>query len=179
MRKVYPMSLDKLLALVSSNTAPGLCIDSRLVKPGDIFVAVKGTIYDGHDFIEQAVTKGAKYIVCCRPEAYRSQSETGCEIIVVEDPSASAAVLAQARLGNPASKLTNLAVTGTNGKTTVAYLVRSCIQNAGRKCGLISTIVYDCVSGSSEATLTTPGCLSIAEQQSQMLEDENRPCSIH
>jgi UDP-N-acetylmuramoyl-L-alanyl-D-glutamate--2,6-diaminopimelate ligase len=66
--------------------------------------------------------------------------------------------------------LTNLAVTGTNGKTTVAFLVRSCIQNTGQKCGLIGTILYDTGAESFEAPLTTPDCLTIAEKQSQMLK---------
>ncbi|GAH49547.1 unnamed protein product, partial [marine sediment metagenome] len=80
-----------------------------------------------------------------------------------------AALLAQASRGNPASQLTNLAVTGTNGKTTVAFLIRSCMQKTGDKCGLIGTIIYDTGSSSSEAVLTTPDCLYIAEVQQQML----------
>ncbi|MHC4621715.1 MAG: UDP-N-acetylmuramoyl-L-alanyl-D-glutamate--2,6-diaminopimelate ligase, partial [Planctomycetota bacterium] len=77
---------------------------------------------------------------------------------------------AQVSRGNPASQLTNLAVTGTNGKTTVAFLVRSCIQKAGRKCGLIGTVMYDTGSASREAALTTPDCFSIARMQSEMLK---------
>jgi UDP-N-acetylmuramyl pentapeptide synthase len=58
------MTFEELLNLVSGSNPPRICVDSRLVKQGDIFVAVKGTIYDGHDFISQAITTGAKYIVC-------------------------------------------------------------------------------------------------------------------
>ncbi|MDD5064068.1 MAG: UDP-N-acetylmuramoyl-L-alanyl-D-glutamate--2,6-diaminopimelate ligase [Phycisphaerae bacterium] len=159
------MVFDELLKLVSSNKAPVIRIDSRLVKAGDIFVAVVGAVCDGHDFISQAVTNGAKYIVCQRPCLHK-----GLETILVDDSAKAAAVLAQARSGNPASKLTNLAVTGTNGKTTVAFLVRSCIQIAGQKCGLVGTIIYDTGSETFEAPLTTPDCLTIAERQSQMLK---------
>ena len=109
------MVFNELLNLVSSKKTPDIRLDSRLVRTGDIFVAVKGTVYDGHDFIDQALANGAKYIVCERPY-HRKDSQ----IIIVDDSAQAAAILAQARSGNPASKLINLAVTGTNGKTTVA-----------------------------------------------------------
>ena len=163
------MTFDELLNLVSSDKAPCLCTDSRLVKAGDIFVAVKGTIYDGHDFIEQALARGAKYIVCQRPQGSHKSPAVGHKTIIVENSAGAAALLAQASRHNPASQLTNLAVTGTNGKTTVAYLVRSCIQKAGEKCGLIGTIIYDTGLASSEAALTTPDSLRIAAVQQQML----------
>jgi UDP-N-acetylmuramoyl-L-alanyl-D-glutamate--2,6-diaminopimelate ligase len=159
------MVFDELIKLVSSNKSPDIRIDSRLVKDGDIFVAVVGAVCDGHDFIDHAVANGAKYIVCQRLCRHK-----GLEIISVDDSAKAAAVLAQASMGNPASKLTNLAVTGTNGKTTVAFLVRSCIQSAGKKCGLIGTILYDTGAETFEAPLTTPDCLTIAERQSQMLK---------
>lgn len=164
------MILDELIKLVSSDKAPDICVDSRSVKAGNIFVAIKGTVYDGHDFIDQAVANGAKYIVCQKNKSSIEYQVPSIEIIFVDDSAKAAAALAQASRGNPASQLTNLAVTGTNGKTTVAYLVRSCIQNAGQKCGLISTIVYDTGTASFEASLTTPDCLTIAEKQSQMLK---------
>jgi len=159
------MTFDELLTLVSSNNAPALCTNSRLVEAGGIFVALEGAACDGHDFIDEALSKGAKYIV--------SQKSCRCkdaEVIVVEDSAEAAAALAQAGRGNPASRLTNLAVTGTNGKTTVAFFVRSCIQAAGHKCGLIGTVIYDTGLQTSQATLTTPDCLTIAWQQSQMVK---------
>jgi len=166
------MIFDELLKLVSSDKAPDIRVDSRLVKAGDIFVAVEGAVYDGHDFVDQALANGAKYIVCQNKGRWTSDErrETRNEVIIVDDSSKAAAILAQASMGNPSSKLTNLAVTGTNGKTTVAFLVRSCIQIAGQKCGLIGTIVYDTGAASFEASLTTPDCLTIAEKQSQMLK---------
>jgi len=163
------MTFDELLNLVCSDESPGLCTNSRLVKAGDIFVAVKGTVYDGHDFIDQALARGAKYIVCQKEQTSHEARATGHDIIVVENSAEAAALLAQASRHNPAAQLINLAVTGTNGKTTVAYLVRSCIQKAGEKCGLIGTIIYDTGLGYSEAALTTPDCLYIAKMQQQML----------
>ena len=159
------MTFDALINLVSSGKSPRVCVDSRLVQTGDVFVAIGGAVYDGHDFIAQAVDRGAKYIVC---QEYRRQNN--CETILVRDPAEAAALLAQAARGNPASKLINLAVTGTNGKTTTAYLVRSAIQTAGQKCGLIGTIIYDTGSGTCQASLTTPDSLAIAEAQQQMVK---------
>ena len=161
------MTIDELRNLVGSNEGPEICVDSRLVRPGDVFVAVKGTVYDGHDFIGQALANGAKYVVS------RKQFDTkNSEAIVVDDSAEAAALLAQARRGNPTSRLTNLAVTGTNGKTTVAFLVRSIIQRAGQKCGLIGTVMYDTCSGSShDAPLTTPDCLAIAAKQEEMVKN--------
>ncbi len=176
------MTFDELLNLVSSKNGqssqarnnafevpPCLCLDSRLVKDGDVFIAVEGTVCDGHDFIDQAVANGAKYIVAQQP--YHCKD---AEVIIVADSAKAAALLAQASRGNPASQLTNLAVTGTNGKTTVVYLVRSIIQNAGEKCGLVGTIVYDTGAASFEADLTTPDCLTIAKRQSQMLKASSK-----
>ncbi|MFQ6035761.1 MAG: UDP-N-acetylmuramoyl-L-alanyl-D-glutamate--2,6-diaminopimelate ligase [Sedimentisphaerales bacterium] len=164
------MTFEELLNLVSSDNPPGICIDSRLVRNGDIFVAVKGTVCDGHDFIDQALANGAKYIVCQRDDTQYTIHNTQYEIITVEDSAEAAGVLAQASRGYPASQLTNLAVTGTNGKTTVAYLVCSAIRAAGPKCGLIGTIIYDTGSATSQAILTTPDCLAIAETQQQMVK---------
>jgi UDP-N-acetylmuramoyl-L-alanyl-D-glutamate--2,6-diaminopimelate ligase len=166
------MVFNELVKLVSPNKTPHICVDSRLVKTGDIFVAVEGTVCNGHDFIDQAVANGAKYIV---HQQYLAPSFTEgfsnqTLFIPVPDSSFALALLAQASRGNPASKLTNLAVTGTNGKTTIAFLVRSCIQNTGQKCGLIGTIIYDTGTEILEAGLTTPDCLTIAERQAQMLK---------
>ncbi|MBA7706502.1 UDP-N-acetylmuramoyl-tripeptide--D-alanyl-D-alanine ligase [subsurface metagenome] len=118
------MTFDELLALVSSNNALCLCADSRLVKAGDIFVAMKGSVYDGHDFIGQALDRGAKYIVCQHGRRQNTEPRTlvrgedkrqkKYEIVIIDDSPQAAALLAQAGRGNPASKLTNLAVTGTN-----------------------------------------------------------------
>jgi UDP-N-acetylmuramoyl-L-alanyl-D-glutamate--2,6-diaminopimelate ligase len=164
------MKFDDLLKLVRSTNALRVCDDSRHVGPGDIFVAVKGTSADGHDFIQHVINKGAKYIVCQSPYTSHEPQATGHEIITVPDSSLALAVLAQAANGDPAGKLSNLAVTGTKGKTTVTFLVRSCFQTAGQKCGLIGTVIYDTGIDVTPAPLTTPDCLTIAKAQSQMLK---------
>jgi UDP-N-acetylmuramoyl-L-alanyl-D-glutamate--2,6-diaminopimelate ligase len=198
------MLFDELLKLVSpapdgvrvsSPGRPRLCDDSRHVKPGDIFVAVKGPNVDGHDFLPQALANGAKFIVfqknfapqftCLHSSAVggcpraswsgigglrESSIENQVSIITVPDSSLALARLAQASNGDPAAKLTNLAVTGTNGKTTVAFLVRSCVQASGQKCGLIGTVIYDTGLGIVNAELTTPDAITIAQAQFQMLK---------
>ena len=167
------MNFGELLAVAGSRDGPQVRIDSRLVKAGDIFVAIPGSTQDGGDFIGDAVAHGAKYIVCQKDRRREAgdRRQQKCEIILVEDSSEAAAFLAQAEADNPASRLINLAVTGTNGKTTVTYLVRSCIRAGGKKCGLIGTIVYDTGLTCSPAPLTTPDCLSLADAQREMVED--------
>jgi UDP-N-acetylmuramoyl-L-alanyl-D-glutamate--2,6-diaminopimelate ligase len=165
------MNFNELLNLVASTDAPNICVDSRTVADGDIFVAVKGTAFDGHDFVQQAIEKGASYIVHQKNRQSVGQ-DPRCELILVDDSVEAAARLAQTARGNPASQLINLAVTGTNGKTTVAYLVRSCINRAGHKCGLLGTVIYDtCAGKSTDAVLTTPDSITIAEAQHQMLKN--------
>jgi UDP-N-acetylmuramoyl-L-alanyl-D-glutamate--2,6-diaminopimelate ligase len=162
------MNFNELLALVSSANPPAVRIDSRLVEKDDIFVAIEGTYCDGRDFIEQAINKGAGFIVA-RPSSLINRPSS---LVEVEDARQAAAKLAQAAAGYPAKKLINLAVTGTNGKTTVAFLVRSCIAKTGSKCGLIGTVIYDTCSGTTvDAPLTTPDCITIAQAQRQMLEN--------
>lgn len=164
------MTFDTLLNLVSSDRVPRVCVDSRLVQDGGIFVAVAGSVYDGHDFIAQAIAKGAKYVVAEKNGLNIGHRASSIEVVTVKDSAQAAALLAQASRGNPASRLINLAVTGTNGKTTTAYLVRSVIQTAGHKCGLLGTIIYYTGSSTCQASLTTPDSLAIAEAQQQMVK---------
>ncbi len=159
------MTFDDLLAVVSSGAAPEIRTDSRLVRAGDVFVAIPGSAADGHAFIDQACANGARYIVCQAPNPVPSSVAT----LVVENSARAAGLLAQASRGRPASKLTNVAVTGTNGKTTVAFLVHACITRAGHPCGLMGTVVYDTGSGVQPASLTTPDALTIAEMQQSMV----------
>jgi len=94
------MTFDELLALVFSNNAPRLCARSRLFKNGDIFIAIEGSVYDGHDFINEALIRGAKYIVCQQLDArYQTTSDearaTRHEIITVENSAKAAAAFAE------------------------------------------------------------------------------------
>jgi len=161
------MTFADLLSLVASNDGPQVRTDSRLVRAGDIFVAVKGAAVDGHDFIDRARANGARYIVC---QENHGKGEAPDSQIRVADSARAVGLLAQASRGHPGAKLTNLAVTGTNGKTTVGFLVHACIRHAGQGCGLLGTVVYDTGSGITPATLTTPDPLTIAQMQQRMVE---------
>jgi UDP-N-acetylmuramoyl-L-alanyl-D-glutamate--2,6-diaminopimelate ligase len=154
------MTFTQLLALVLSEGIR-VCSDSRQVQPGDVFVAVCGTQVDGHDYIDKALANGAGFVVTQRPAE-------GADSIVVEDTAEALGLLAQASFGNPSSNLTNLAVTGTNGKTTVAYMVRSILEYTGAKCGLIGTIEYNTGTTTIPAPLTTPDAITIAQAAQQM-----------
>ncbi len=176
------MRLDELLSVVSSDPAISVRIDSRKVQPGDVFVAIKGASCDGRQFIDQAIAKSARYIVCEDDRTASESSPVGAGFkpartkpgdavfVPVESPSVAAGLLAQASQGNPSNRLTCLAVTGTNGKTTVTFLVRACVESAGHKCGLMGTVVYDTGSGATTSSLTTPDCLTIADAQKRMVD---------
>jgi len=162
------MTLDELLTLVSAQDGPAVRTDSRQVRDGDVFIAIEGTAFDGHDFIDCALARGAKYIVAQRNHQV-SEGQSYAQVLV-DDSARAVGLLAQAAKGNPGAQLTNLAVTGTNGKTTVAFLVHACIQHAGPRCGLLGTVVYDSGSGIRPSTLTTPDPLTLAEMQAQMVD---------
>jgi UDP-N-acetylmuramoyl-L-alanyl-D-glutamate--2,6-diaminopimelate ligase len=162
------MTLEQLLKLVENKPLvwrPKVCSDSRNIRQGDIFVAVKGTRIDGHNFIGLAAVSGARYIVTQEPTQVAS-----AEVIQTDDTTKALGLLSQAYYNYPNSKLVNLAVTGTNGKTTTTYLVRSIITNAGKKCGLIGTVTVDMGDGrdSIEASMTTPDALELASLADKM-----------
>lgn len=157
------MTFTQLLSLVQSNELR-ICADSRMVQPGDVFVAIKGTQVDGHSYIGNALYRGAGYIV--------TQSKVrDVDCVTVADTSEALGLLAQASLGYPNSVLTNLAVTGTNGKTTVAYMVRSVIEYTGARCGLIGTIEYNTGGTMTPAPLTTPDSITIAQSAREMVDN--------
>ncbi len=157
------MTFTQLLALVQSQRL-AVSADSRQVQAGGVFVAVAGTQVDGHDYIGPARAAGARYFVVQRPVA-------GVDGIVVEDSAGALGVLAQASFGNPNQSLTNLAVTGTNGKTTVAYMVRSILESIGARCGVIGTIEYSTGTHRTAAPLTTPDAVTIARAAREMVDN--------
>jgi len=183
--EMIPLSLEK--KLIPNFMITKITADSRKVISGTLFVACPGDTFDGHDFIDQAVANGAGYVVCHTAHAashYAAEAppegvpggtcgairDTRYETILVDDSAAAAGMLAQAAAGSPAAKLTNLAVTGTNGKTTIGFLVRSVINQTGSKCGLIGTVICDACSGvEQEAVMTTPDCLAVAQMTADMV----------
>jgi UDP-N-acetylmuramoyl-L-alanyl-D-glutamate--2,6-diaminopimelate ligase len=163
------MNLDELMDILGQGSSKGtvkVCADSRKVGRGDVFVAVKGTSVDGHDYVEQAIAQGAGIIVAQRPV------EAGAaKLVVVPDSGPVLGALCQASRGWPARKLTCLAVTGTKGKTTTTYLARAVIQAAGKKSGLIGTVTYDTGGGAVQSSMTTPDAVAMAEMTAEMVRN--------
>ncbi|MEX0275027.1 MAG: Mur ligase domain-containing protein, partial [Flavobacteriaceae bacterium] len=111
--------------------------DSRKVGHDDVFVAIKGSLTDGHKYIEKAVGSGAKAIIC---EELPEQMANGVTYAQVNNGNSALAIMASNYFGNPSRNLKLVGVTGTNGKTTVSSLLYQLFKKAGYKVGLISTI---------------------------------------
>jgi UDP-N-acetylmuramoyl-L-alanyl-D-glutamate--2,6-diaminopimelate ligase len=130
------------------------------VREGSLFVALKGQRFDGHDFIKECVSKGAKAVVLERPDLLEnlssSYSSRGIEFILVEDSRKALAVISNNFYGRPSEKISVIGVTGTNGKTTTTFLIKSILETAGIKTGLIGTIHYEVGDRILPAPHTTP-----------------------
>ena len=116
---------------VSNPEIGSIHYQSKSVKPDGLFVAIEGFAADGHDFIDEALQKGAKVVVTQRPVQKESV------VIEVEDTRIALAALAAQFYGKPSEHLILIGITGTNGKTTTAYLVESILSNAGFKVGVL------------------------------------------
>lgn len=136
--------------------------DSREVRPGDIFVALDGARADGAAFIPDAARSGAAYVVCPRQSASAAAAAAPEAVIVeVDDPRTALWQLAQARWRTDESQLKIIGVTGTNGKTTCAWLLEHYFTATGHKTGMIGTIDYRWPGHDEAAPLTTPGPLKL------------------
>lgn len=141
--------------------------DSRKIELNDVFVAIRGTLSDGHDFIEKAVNQGAIAIVC---EEFPSKIINGVTYVKVENSNEALAHLANNFYDNPSSKLRLVGVTGTNGKTTIASLLYQMFKKAGYKVGLLSTVKIMVDETEYKATHTTPDSLTINYYLNEMVE---------
>ncbi|APU67459.1 UDP-N-acetylmuramoylalanyl-D-glutamate--2,6- diaminopimelate ligase [Christiangramia flava JLT2011] len=135
-----------------------LHFDSRKVKLNDVFVAIRGSVSDGHEFIKKAENQGALAIVC---EEMPEERINGITYIEVEDSKKALAYMAANYYDNPSENLKLVGVTGTNGKTTIATLLYNLFQKAGFKVGLLSTVKVMVGDEEFEAIRTTPDSLTI------------------
>lgn len=142
-------------------------MDSRQVKQGCLFVAVKGTATDGHAYIEKAVSAGASAVIC---EKMPDQKMASVVYVQVENSAIAAAVAAHNFYGRPSEKLKLVGVTGTNGKTTIATLLYKLFASLGYSSGLISTVENRIAGKVLPATHTTPDPVQLSKLLHQMLE---------
>src|SRR6266567_3478221 len=139
-----------------------IAYDSRRVQRNSLFAALRGEKTDGHQFIGQAIDKGASVIV-----AERENNDPRVTCLVVDNTRTALADLSAAFYGHPARKLKLAAVTGTNGKTTTTFLIKHICERAGLRCGLIGTVRYEIGERILPAIRTTPESLDLQELLAQ------------
>jgi UDP-N-acetylmuramoyl-L-alanyl-D-glutamate--2,6-diaminopimelate ligase len=169
------MKLNDLLKVIEDKKVIGdrslevsrIAYNSKDIGENSLFVAIKGTKSDGHSFIHEAISKGARAVVVEQlPEDIKDVT-----VILTHDTRLALAKIAARFYNNPSSDLTLVGITGTNGKTTTAYLVESIFRKAGLKTGIIGTISYRYGEKSIPASMTTPESLDLQRMLTEMAED--------
>ena len=155
---------------VAASRATGVVYDSRKASPGSIFVALRGLNADATTFAPQAVSRGAVVVVAEREAA----AGVDAPWITVPDARLALAQLADRYYEHPSGRLLVVGITGTNGKTTTGYLIRSIFEAAGINCGLMGTVVYSIGGEDREATRTTPEAPDV---QALLREMADRSCA--
>ena len=145
----------------------GVKIDSRQIRPGYLFVAMKGTQVDGHQFIQKAVELGATAVLCEDMPAIPAEGVTYVQVASTEDAVGPVATLFH---GDPTSHLKLVGVTGTNGKTTIATLLYNMFRKFGHKCGLLSTVCNYIEDEAVPASHTTPDAIELNELLERMMK---------
>lgn len=174
------MNLKQILAQVKTTCVEGsldrevtgLAYDSRRVTPGMLFVAIPGQHTDGHDYIQNAIERGAVAVICER-NGFLPQRATKIKVACAREALARAAA---AYYQQPSSKLKVIGVTGTNGKTTVAFMVKHILETAGIKTGLLGTIRYEIGERVIPAQRTTPEALEVQQMLAQMVKTGCKAC---
>lgn len=154
------MFLDKMLERLEHTCLQGethieitdLVYDSRKVTSNSVFVCITGAVRDGHDFVNEVVQKGATAVIVEKEGSYPE----GVTVIKVEDTRLALAYMSAAYFDYPAEKLTTIGITGTKGKTTTTYMIKSILENTGKKVGLIGTIEVIIADQVIPANNTTP-----------------------
>lgn len=150
----------------------GMTYDSRNVLPGNIFFAIKGLKTDGNKFIKNALDSGAGIIFT----EEKFESDDRAEIVKVENIRKLMAVMSKAFYFRNSSEIKLIGVTGTNGKTTTSYLIKSILEDAGYKAGLIGTIDYETGNSIKSSTLTTPDSIEMNQMLGDMTKSKIKFC---
>jgi UDP-N-acetylmuramoyl-L-alanyl-D-glutamate--2,6-diaminopimelate ligase len=146
----------------------GMTANSKDVKNGFLFIALPGIHYDGYQFISQAIENGAVAIVCSKD----FNSEKDVEKIIVESPYSLSVKLAPVFYGFPSNKLNLIGITGTNGKTTITYILESIYNEAGKSTGIIGTIKNKIKDKVFESENTTPQAIDLQKLLHDMVEEK-------
>jgi len=152
----------------------GIAYDSRRVTPGMIFVAIPGQNTDGHEYIGTALDRGASAIICERNGIVPQKATR----IKVKDVREALARAASSYYQNPSSKLKVIGVTGTNGKTTVSFMIKAMLERAGVKTGLMGTVHYEIGERVIPAQRTTPESLEVQQMMAQMVRAGCDACGM-
>ena len=179
------MKLLTLLKDLPSHTLTGspqvkishLECDSRRILPGSCYIALKGTRADGHEFIPEAIRRGACAVVAEMPCTQEAR-EAGVSWVEVNDSRLAVSLMGAAWNGRPSRHMTMIGVTGTNGKTTTAYIAHSLLKQSWLRAGLIGTIAYDNGEEITPSTHTTPGPLELEHLLKEMYENGCRGVSM-
>jgi len=147
--------------------------DSRKIEENDVFIAIRGSLSDGHDYIDKAIQLGATAIIC---DILPENIEKGITYIKVKDTNTALAFMAANYFGNPSEKLKLVGVTGTNGKTTIASLLFQLFQKAGFRVGLLSTVKIMVDETEYKATHTTPDSITINHYLNEMIDSGVTHC---
>ncbi|MFD2572605.1 UDP-N-acetylmuramoyl-L-alanyl-D-glutamate--2,6-diaminopimelate ligase [Spirosoma soli] len=162
---VYKISLLSTAGNMDADVTD-LTMDSRKVGPGSLFIAVRGTVTDGHNFIGTAVQQGATAVLC---EEFPATTTDGVAYVRVQDSARAMGYVAANFYNQPSQKLKLVGVTGTNGKTSVATLLFRLFRTLGYRCGLLSTVQNQIDDQVIPATHTTPDVITTNQLLSQML----------
>jgi UDP-N-acetylmuramoyl-L-alanyl-D-glutamate--2,6-diaminopimelate ligase len=150
----------------------GLAYDSRSVRPGELFLCVSGFTADGHRFAPQAIERGAAALVVERPLGL------GVPELIVGSVRAAMAPLAARFYGEPSRELKLVGVTGTNGKTTTAYMTRALLEACGLQCGLLGTVTSVIAGEERPVSRTTPEAVDLQRMLREMLDGGDRACAM-
>ena len=144
--------------------------DSKKIEKGDLFVAIAGFNEDGHEYIKEAIEKGAVAIVISKDHSVKEEEKV--TYIKVEDTRIALAKISSTYYDNPASKLKIIGITGTKGKTTTAYMIRDILLASGKKTGMIGTIYNTYGDKKIEATRTSPESLDLQKLLKDMVDSK-------
>lgn len=169
---LYGVSLREVIGSTEISVV-AIEFDSRKVDKNSLFIAIRGTVVDGHDYIESAIEKGATAIIL---EDLPVQKKDGISYLRVEDSAAALAITAANYYDNPSRKLQLIGITGTNGKTTSATLLYKMFRKMGHSVGLISTISYYIDDTVYKATHTTPDALYLNMLLAEMVAQGCQYC---